>query len=89
MLWETISQPAHSILLYSLTWLEEFQQARTVNADTVTRARGSKPTWKPEVEPRCKMNVDAAFLPQMTKGGTGGILRSAQGQFTAAFAHTI
>ncbi|KAM5552059.1 hypothetical protein ABKV19_026762 [Rosa sericea] len=86
MLWKQTSQSAQDILLSSLAWLEEFHAARKpVRQPKVMRQK----RWKPTSNGRWKLNVDGAFLPQMTKGGAGGVLRDANGQFIAAFAHPV
>lgn len=74
------------IMLTSLSWLEEFRKARQAEAKRKKRAKAS---WKPVLNGFLKLNVDGSFLPQITHGGTGGVLRNNTGQFQAAFAvHT-
>ncbi|KAL6132431.1 hypothetical protein ACLB2K_064674 [Fragaria x ananassa] len=51
-----------------------------------------KPPIRLAIEPEQvsgKLNVDAAFLPNHTQGGTGGIIRDFNGSFVAAFANPI
>ncbi|KAL6188910.1 hypothetical protein ACLB2K_040301 [Fragaria x ananassa] len=63
-----------------------FLKARQAEAKRKKRAKAS---WKPVLNGFLKLNVDVSFLPQITHGGTGGVLRNNTGQFQAAFAaHT-
>ncbi|XP_061998902.1 uncharacterized protein LOC133716197 [Rosa rugosa] len=48
-----------------------------------------KKRWQQEENNRIKINVDGAFLPILTQRGLGGVVRGSQGQFIAAFAHSI
>ncbi|XP_024172294.1 uncharacterized protein LOC112178371 [Rosa chinensis] len=86
-LWNGTKQTAVDIYLSSLAWLEEFQKARATPS-TQSNAQ-QKHTWKLVANGAFKLNVDAAFLPHQTKGGIGGVIRDATGQFFAAFAGPI
>ncbi|XP_062014412.1 uncharacterized protein LOC133730929 [Rosa rugosa] len=86
MLWESASQTTQHMLLFTMAWLEDFQRASTTIAPTVQH---SKPRWKLADLGQCKLNVDGAFVPHLTKGGLGGVLRNSSGQVQAAFAHTV
>ncbi|XP_061993843.1 uncharacterized protein LOC133711764 [Rosa rugosa] len=85
MLWDNSSQTVQSMRLHALAWLADFQKARANPQDSLKQ---QNPHWQPEVRNRPKLNVDGAFVPQLTRSGTGGVLRNSQGQFMAAFAHT-
>ncbi|XP_061993589.1 uncharacterized protein LOC133711495 [Rosa rugosa] len=86
LLWNNKSQNSQSLSLQALTWLEEFKKARS------THGAGQpppKPTWQPAEDNNPQLNVDGAFVPQLARGGTGGVLRDSQGRFMAAFAHAV
>ncbi|XP_062020952.1 uncharacterized protein LOC133737412 [Rosa rugosa] len=58
-----------------------FQKSRSRNPPTNRSVRAK---WKPPTS-GFKLNVDAAFLPNQTNGGIGGVLRDSTGQFRATF----
>ncbi|XP_024178139.1 uncharacterized protein LOC112184080 [Rosa chinensis] len=80
-LWEGKVQTAHDLVLSCFTWLADFQKSRS---KTPTTNRSMRAKWKPPTS-GFKLNVDAAFLPNQTTGGIGGVLRDSTGQFRAAF----
>ncbi|XP_024172054.1 uncharacterized protein LOC112178075 [Rosa chinensis] len=79
-LWEGRAQSSHDIMLECFAWLEEFQQARKLPAP---RVQNAAPKWQPANI--LKLNVDGAFIPQASQGAIGGVLRSSNGSFVAAF----
>ncbi|XP_062028797.1 uncharacterized protein LOC133744764 [Rosa rugosa] len=48
-----------------------------------------KISWTPALDGQWKLNVDGSFLPSLTHGGTGGVLRDGTGCFRAAFANHV
>ncbi|XP_062021145.1 uncharacterized protein LOC133737643 [Rosa rugosa] len=86
-LWNGSKQTAHDISLSSFAWLEDFQKAR--QSTTAGNNAQQEKVWEPAAYGALKLNVDAAFLPQHTKGGIGGVIRDAQGKFVAAFASPV
>ncbi|XP_024175552.1 uncharacterized protein LOC112181445 [Rosa chinensis] len=85
-LWKGTQQTAQDILLSSFAWLEEFQKALT---PAVTRRQQHCHFWQPAPTGAFKMNMDASYLSNQTKGGIGGVLRTETGQVVAAFASPI
>ncbi|XP_062028333.1 uncharacterized protein LOC133744209 [Rosa rugosa] len=81
VLWEGKVQTAHDLVLSCFTWLADFQKSRSRNPPTNRSVRAK---WKPPTS-GFKLNVDAAFLPNQTNSGIGGVLRDSTGQFRAAF----
>ncbi|XP_061994725.1 uncharacterized protein LOC133712604 [Rosa rugosa] len=86
MLWENTSKPGSALFLSSMTWLDEYKQART---SPIAPQPKTKASWQPAQHGEVKINVDGAFLPTLTQGGLGGVIRDYKGQFVASFAHPI
>ena len=83
MFWRNKSQPARSLLASSLGWYEEYLQAN-VNQGIPKLATVKPPRyWTPPMAAKMKLNVDGAFLSNIS---FGGIVRDYQGQFQASFA---
>ncbi|XP_062010466.1 uncharacterized protein LOC133726836 [Rosa rugosa] len=81
-LWEDTSGSATDIMFKCFSWLDEFQKSRiTTSASILPTVQ----TWKPASSAEFKLNFDGAFVPQMTKWGLGGLLRTSSGQVAAAF----
>lgn len=79
------AQSAQSIMCSTMTWYLEFRQA---NAFPLSEVKQSMQMEKPPSN--CvKLNVDEAFLPNLTIEGIGGILRNHNGMFLSAFANHI
>ncbi|KAM5555594.1 hypothetical protein ABKV19_023491, partial [Rosa sericea] len=87
-LWRNHSQNSSNLVVSSLAWYEEHMQAQKSSNVTHVRQKASKRWLAPEGD-MLKLNVDGAFLPSIQYGGTGGVLRNAQGLFLAAFSHRI
>ncbi|KAM5569502.1 hypothetical protein ABKV19_016829 [Rosa sericea] len=85
MLWEDTAGTAPDILFKCLSWLDEFQKSR---ASASIMRSSTLHTWKPSCTAEFKLNIDGAFMPQMTKGGIGGLLRTSNGSVAAAF-HSV
>lgn len=87
LLWQGKSQNAQSIMLEATTWLQEYQR---VHKPEKLSGHSVRKRWsRPSGEHVYKINVDAAFLPNQTRGGVGGVVRDASGRFVAGFAKPI
>ncbi|XP_024156107.1 uncharacterized protein LOC112164102 [Rosa chinensis] len=85
-LWNDTCQPAHVLMLSSLAWLDEFCKARQMEKKPTVRAKTS---WTLAPDGQWKLNVDGSFLPSLTHGGTGGVLRYGTCDFKATFANHV
>ncbi|XP_024171637.1 uncharacterized protein LOC112177585 [Rosa chinensis] len=81
-LWEDTTSSTADILFKCLSWLAEFQKS---SATPPTPRSYTPPTWEPAKTAEFKHNIDGAFMPHMTKGGIGGLLRTSSGKVAAAF----
>ncbi|KAL6223339.1 hypothetical protein ACLB2K_006726 [Fragaria x ananassa] len=80
-----IAKEVLSKLPGTMTWLEEFHKARHT---TKTSKKKSGEKWTASSY-ASKLNVDGAFLPSLTQGGVGGILRDCNGSFIAAYSKPV
>ncbi|XP_061990697.1 uncharacterized protein LOC133709102 [Rosa rugosa] len=85
-LWENKSKPAAVLQCGAMAWLEDFHKAR---APLNNMRNHVKQCWRPAEGNFVKLNVDGAYLPSMSHGDIGGIIRGPHGCFVAAFAHSI
>ncbi|PRQ32305.1 hypothetical protein RchiOBHm_Chr5g0044911 [Rosa chinensis] len=69
-LWEDPARTTSDIFFNSMTWLEEFQKSNTINAAWKQRITH---IWQPTFGNEFKLNMDGPFIPQLTRGGIGGV----------------
>ncbi|XP_062014381.1 uncharacterized protein LOC133730890 [Rosa rugosa] len=86
MLWNNTTHPADALVLSTLAWFDDF--SRIHGADKPTHPK-QKQFWKPAAPGTWKLNVDGSFLPNIDRGGAGGVMRNETGQFHAAFATPV
>ncbi|XP_062021043.1 uncharacterized protein LOC133737522 [Rosa rugosa] len=83
--WRNRSQTSQSLVASPMVWYEEYLQANKPLHKSISARQNANKLWIAPTGETLKLNVDGAFLPNVQFGGTGGVLRNAQGQFLAAF----
>ncbi|KAL6223362.1 hypothetical protein ACLB2K_006749 [Fragaria x ananassa] len=73
-----------------MLWYEEYLKAQSVSSSITapTRQKLGK-QWQPPSGSIVKLNVNGSFLPDVTQGGFGGVLRDSQSRFLAGFVHRM
>ncbi|XP_024175479.1 uncharacterized protein LOC112181303 [Rosa chinensis] len=85
-LWEDTARSPLDLLFGCMTWLEEFQKSR---ASEKMPRQPNLYAWQSPAADTLKLNIDGAYVPHLTKGGIGGILRNSRGNVVAAFQRLV